>query len=161
MLALIYLADVGEKFSSKFDIMFAIMTAIVGILSLIAVIYSLSMGDDSNNTNDTEKYDSFEDYKIKQAIKQEQIAKDNDSDTGFFHFYKTCLIVYTVMLGLWLFMSLLPSKTFAYTYAGVELSKSVIESERNNSLLDKSYKVLELKLDQYLKEVTNEQKPDR
>lgn len=159
MLTLIYLADVGEKFASKFNIMFAVSSAIIAILSFILITNWLYVGDDSSS-NYTEKYNSFEDYKIKQAIKQERNTED-DTNTGFYHFYKTCVIIYVLMIVVWLLMSLLPSKTFAYTYTGVELGKAIATSERNNVLLDKSYKVLELKLDEYLKEVSDEQKPDR
>lgn len=56
-----------------------------------------------------------------------------------------------IWITLFLIRMFMPSNTFLYTLAGVSISKEILKSEKTDVLLNKSYKVLNKKLDEYLK----------
>ena len=121
LILFIYFADIVENFKGGFQFVIC-LTLGVSIMLYISALFS-----------EVGFYNKEEGERFKEKVTK---------------FLKPVLISLFVVGG---FTMLLPSKQALHLMGGVYVGTQILESEKTNVLLDKSYKALEVKLDEMIK----------
>ena len=136
ILFLLYLSDISEKLqrfgSGMFEAGMIVLTILVLIKVFLTIMGSIKETEQSFNAKTVDSY-------ITSIIKSKLFA---------------FLIVMFLLLKLFT-----PSEKMLQILAGLYAGSTLLEQPAVNSLLDKSYKILDSKLDEILKESNIELKP--